>query len=102
MSYRTQLINQMADKIERDLRESMAQEPHKVYTNMTAFCRICMETKCRLETRLVAPTADIMDAYTACHDCIKREDIKITDNEWSLEYEAVTVAIQRIKITRPL
>ncbi|SEN67477.1 hypothetical protein [Lihuaxuella thermophila] len=98
MADRMKLINQMANKIERELREAILIEPHPCYTKMELYCEVCLKTKSRLELRLVVPDEKrVVDDYMACHDCIKQQNIRVPDAERSLEFEVRTIAIIRIR-----
>lgn len=95
---RQELINRLADKIEQALRRTIATDPHPCYTRIDSFCYYCLKVKPRTEIRLLVKNPDnLVDDDQICVDCIERNNVEIPDSERSLEFEARTLAIMRIR-----
>jgi hypothetical protein len=93
-----ELIHKLADRIEQELRDAISTEPYPFYTNMEDACDFCYQFTIREEIRIVIdPRYGYFVEVKACWDCIHGNQLKISDTERALDYEARTIAIRRIR-----
>ncbi|SEN39998.1 hypothetical protein [Lihuaxuella thermophila] len=97
MSNRKELLMKLADKIERELRQTIMTHPQPCLTENYAFCEVCLNWTWRKDVRLVVEGPGDTISKRVCKDCIQKHQIQVPDCESSLEFEARTIAIERIR-----
>lgn len=94
---RQEKVRVLADKIEKEIRSIIEVEPNSHYTNMKVDCSFCYQTYSRLNIRVVVdPYGWFDDGRHACFDCIEKNNLKLSDSELAIDFEARTIAITRI------
>ncbi|SEN51988.1 hypothetical protein [Lihuaxuella thermophila] len=89
-----EFIKQLSYKIEEELRDMIMKGPHPSLTTLVAFCQVCLNFRDRRDCALV----DLPGGETlVCKMCREKRGLKESQSSEALEYQAMTLAILRIR-----